>query len=71
MERFTISHDESPAQVFDSLIHDRGYANRSEAVRDMIRRELESRRLEKEESPTEWPACPASTTITNAASPNA
>ncbi len=47
MERFTISLDESLAQAFDSLIRDRGYANRSEAVRDMIRRELENRRLEQ------------------------
>ncbi|MDO9225524.1 MAG: nickel-responsive transcriptional regulator NikR [Pseudomonadota bacterium] len=51
MERFTISLDESLAQSFDQLIRERGYANRSEAVRDMIRRELESRRIEKEEAP--------------------
>jgi CopG family nickel-responsive transcriptional regulator len=51
MERFTISLDESLAQAFDSLIHDRGYANRSEAVRDMIRRELENHRLESKEAP--------------------
>ena len=51
MERFTISLDETLAAAFDSLIHDRGYANRSEAVRDMIRRELEARRIEKEEAP--------------------
>jgi CopG family transcriptional regulator, nickel-responsive regulator len=51
MERFTISLDESLAEAFDSLIRERGYANRSEAVRDMIRRELETRRIEKEEAP--------------------
>ena len=51
MERFTISLDESLAEAFDSLIRERGYANRSEAVRDMIRRELEQRRLEKAEAP--------------------
>ncbi|MDP2431844.1 MAG: nickel-responsive transcriptional regulator NikR [Pseudomonadota bacterium] len=51
MERFTISLDETLAQSFDSLIRERGYANRSEAVRDMIRRELETRRIEKEEAP--------------------
>jgi CopG family nickel-responsive transcriptional regulator len=51
MERFTISLDESLAAAFDSLIRDRGYANRSEAVRDMIRRELETRRLENAEAP--------------------
>jgi CopG family nickel-responsive transcriptional regulator len=51
MERFTISLDETLAQAFDSLIRDRGYANRSEAMRDMIRRELEQNRLEKAEAP--------------------
>lgn len=51
MERFTISLDEVLAESFDHLIRERGYANRSEAVRDMIRRELESRRVEKAEAP--------------------
>lgn len=51
MERFTISLDETLAQAFDRLIRERGYANRSEAVRDMIRRELETRRIAKEEAP--------------------
>jgi CopG family nickel-responsive transcriptional regulator len=50
MERFTISLDESLAQAFDSLIRERGYANRSEAVRDMIRSELENRRLERKDA---------------------
>ncbi len=51
MERFTISLDESLAASFDRLIRERGYANRSEAVRDMIRRELETRRVEMAEAP--------------------
>jgi CopG family nickel-responsive transcriptional regulator len=54
MERFTISLDETLAQAFDRLIRERGYANRSEAVRDMIRRELtkeEARGSEQEEAP--------------------
>jgi CopG family nickel-responsive transcriptional regulator len=51
MERFTISLDESLAREFDALIHARSYANRSEAVRDMLRRELESHRLAREEAP--------------------
>jgi CopG family nickel-responsive transcriptional regulator len=53
MERFTISLDETLAAAFDSLIRERGYANRSEAVRDMIRRELtkeETRHIEKEDA---------------------
>ncbi len=51
MERFTISLDESLARQFDALIRSRGYANRSEAIRDMLRRELESARLAREEAP--------------------
>jgi len=51
MERFTISLDESLAQAFDALIRARGYANRSEAVRDMLRRELDQHRLERQEAP--------------------
>lgn len=51
MERITISLDESLAQAFDSLIRERGYANRSEAVRDMLRRELETSRLARQEAP--------------------
>jgi CopG family nickel-responsive transcriptional regulator len=51
MERITISLDESLAQEFDALIRARGYANRSEAVRDMLRRELEAARLAREDAP--------------------
>lgn len=42
MERFTISLDESLARQFDELIAARGYSNRSEAVRDLIRGAIES-----------------------------
>ncbi len=51
MERFTISLDESLAQEFDALIRARGYANRSEAVRDMLRSELEKDRLARQDAP--------------------
>ena len=51
MERFTISLDEDLAQQFDRLIQGRGYANRSEAVRDLIRQALESRRVYVEAAP--------------------
>ncbi len=44
MERFTISLDESLAQQFDRLIAERGYSNRSEAVRDLIRGAIEQDR---------------------------
>ena len=51
MERFTISLDEQLATAFDELIRLRGYANRSEAVRDMLRRELEQQRLKDNVAP--------------------
>jgi CopG family nickel-responsive transcriptional regulator len=51
LDRFTISLDESLAQAFDALIRERGYANRSEAVRDIIRQLLETQRLDKQEAP--------------------
>jgi CopG family nickel-responsive transcriptional regulator len=44
MERFTISLDDKLAHEFDHWIADRGYANRSEAVRDLLRAELERTR---------------------------
>jgi CopG family nickel-responsive transcriptional regulator len=40
MQRLTISLDDELAEAFDTLIQRRGYANRSEAVRDLLRREL-------------------------------
>lgn len=41
MDRFTISLDEHLAHAFDSLIKERGYATRSEAVRDILRTHLQ------------------------------
>jgi len=40
MQRLTISLDDDLADAFDELIRLRGYANRSEAFRDLLRREL-------------------------------
>ena len=51
MERFTISLSESLASEFDELIRSKGYQNRSEAVRDMLRELLKSERLERQEAP--------------------
>ena len=51
MERFTISLSESLAKEFDELIRKKGYQNRSEAVRDMLRDLLKSDRLERQEAP--------------------
>ncbi len=40
MERFTISIDDDLAHEFDHWIAERGYGNRSEAVRDVLRTHL-------------------------------
>ena len=48
MERFTISLSEDLAREFDALIATRGYENRSEAVRDLIRSELEQQRRKRD-----------------------
>jgi CopG family transcriptional regulator, nickel-responsive regulator len=44
MERITMSIDERLARDFDRLIEQRRYASRSEAIRDLLRREVESQR---------------------------
>jgi CopG family nickel-responsive transcriptional regulator len=48
MERFTISLEEQLAADFDRLIHDRGYTNRSEAMRDMLRSAIEQHRQSRD-----------------------
>ena len=40
LKRFSISLDEQLLEQFDGYIHPRGYSNRSEAVRDLIRKVL-------------------------------
>ena len=45
MQRFTISLDDELAREFDGLIAARGYENRSEAVRDLIRARLGAEQL--------------------------
>lgn len=42
MQRFTISLDDALAEQFDTFIDAKGYVNRSEAVRDLIRSRLGS-----------------------------
>jgi CopG family transcriptional regulator, nickel-responsive regulator len=44
MDRFTISLSPELATAFDALIAERGYASRSEAVRDILRREVQASR---------------------------
>lgn len=45
MERVTISLDDDLLAEFDAFIHHRGYENRSEAVRDLLRARLEQDRM--------------------------
>jgi CopG family nickel-responsive transcriptional regulator len=40
MRRLTISVDEDLADTFDRLVRDKGYENRSEAFRDLVRQAL-------------------------------
>ncbi|MEP6606422.1 MAG: nickel-responsive transcriptional regulator NikR [Nitrosospira sp.] len=47
MERLTISLDNQLSEQFDDFIHARGYTNRSEAMRDLIREKLEAERLKE------------------------
>lgn len=51
MDRFTISLSEDLAKEFDQFILKKGYQNRSEAVRDMLRNELEAARIASHEAP--------------------
>ncbi|HFQ91298.1 MAG TPA: ribbon-helix-helix protein, CopG family, partial [Chromatiales bacterium] len=41
MERITMSLDAALAEQFDSFIAKHGYTNRSEAMRDLIRQQLD------------------------------
>ncbi len=50
MQRFTISLDDDLAADFDRLVAARGYENRSEAVRDLIRERLEHQLLDASEA---------------------
>lgn len=45
MERITMSLDHDLAAGFDELIASRGYNNRSEAMRDLLRREIDAHRV--------------------------
>jgi CopG family transcriptional regulator, nickel-responsive regulator len=46
MQRFTISLNDVLAEQFDGLVARKGYVNRSEAVRDLIREQLGSETLD-------------------------
>jgi CopG family nickel-responsive transcriptional regulator len=45
MRRLTISVDDSLADTFDRMVQEKGYENRSEAFRDLVRNELDKARL--------------------------
>ena len=47
MQRVTVSLDELTAAAFDALARDQGHGSRSEAVRDLIRRAVDERRLQQ------------------------
>lgn len=49
MDRVTVSLDEELLVQFDDYIRRRGYGNRSEAVRDILRQTLEAERLADED----------------------
>jgi len=40
MQRLTISIDDALAETFDRLVRKKGYENRSEAIRDLVRKSL-------------------------------
>lgn len=45
LERIGVSLDKSLLETFDELIHQQGYQNRSEAIRDLIRNRLSAEEL--------------------------
>ena len=50
MQRFTISLDDALAQQFDELTATHGYVNRSEAVRDLIREQIDRAQLQHQKA---------------------
>ena len=47
MRRITISVDDALADTFDRLVKEKGYGNRSEAFRDLLRDALGEERLDE------------------------
>lgn len=45
MQRVTVSLDEDETAAFDAIVAEQGYASRSEAIRDLVRRAVDARRL--------------------------
>jgi CopG family nickel-responsive transcriptional regulator len=57
MERFTVSLDDDLLAQFDRYMQKKGYGNRSEAVRDILRDKLESERLQQQDENGQCVAC--------------
>lgn len=57
MKRLTMSLDDDLADAFEALVRSRGYENRSEAFRDLLRQDLGSARL------SEQPGAPCVATL--------
>ena len=53
MQRLTMSLDDDLADAFEAIVRERGYANRSEAFRDLLRSELD-RKSTRLNSSHEW-----------------
>ncbi len=52
MKRLTMSLDDDLADAFEALVREQGYGNRSEAFRDLLRRDLgQVRRVERPDGP--------------------
>jgi CopG family nickel-responsive transcriptional regulator len=52
MKRLTMSLDDNLADAFDALVRARGYENRSEAFRDLLRHDLgQKRQIERPDGP--------------------
>lgn len=47
--RFGVSMENELLEKFDKLIHQKGYTNRSEAIRDLIREKLVEQAIEKDQ----------------------
>lgn len=45
MQRVTVSLDAAETAAFDAIVAEQGYASRSEAIRDLVRRAVDARRL--------------------------
>ncbi len=48
LERISVSLDQGLVEQFEGYLQARGYSNRSEAIRDLIRDKLEQERIEQE-----------------------